>query len=170
VLISRERLELNLAKFRVRVRMVRQELLHSRGFEFFIHEQALRLPVGGNRVMNEQMLKLVLLADQPQVSIRVVPTRLGENGYFGPSFVFFRYTGGGPLVYQDGIPANLFIEDRDYVARCHELLGEMSEVALGRGESREVLASLASEFDQPEDSPDVPHHLAEEQFQRGISK
>lgn len=167
-LIGREPLEPQVAKFRVGVRMVRQELLHSRGFEFFIHEQALRLPVGSNQVMNEQMLKLVLLADQPRITIRVIPIAAGERAFFGPSFVFFRYTGGGPLVYLDGIPAGLFIEDRNYVDGYHTLLADMSEIALGRGQSREVLAKLASEFDQPEDPPHVPDHLAEEQFQRRL--
>lgn len=166
-LIKQEGLEPHITEFHVRVRMTRQHLLHHRPFEFFLHEQALRLPVGGNRVMNEQMLKLVLLTNQPRITIRVVPIRLGERAHFGPSFVFFRYTGGGPLVYRDGIPSGLFVEDREYVTKCHELLGDMSEIALGRAESREVLAALASEFDQPEDAPD--DHVAEEQLQRRLS-
>ena len=164
-LISQEGLERNITEFHVRVRMTRQHLLHHRPFEFFIHEQALRLPVGGNRVMNEQMLKLVLLTDQPRITIRVVPSRVGERGVFGPGFAFFRYTGGPPLVYLDGNPAGLFVEDREYVAKCHELLGDMSEIALGRAESREVFATVANEFDQPEDPPDGSDLLAEEQLQ-----
>src|SRR5262249_44854104 len=115
---------------------------------------------------NEQMLKLLLLSNQPRITIRIVPTALGERGYFGPSFMFFRYTGGSPLVYRYGMPTGLFVEDHAYVARCHGLLAEVSEVALGRAEARELLASLASEFDRPEDPPDDPAHLAEEQLQR----
>jgi transcriptional regulator with XRE-family HTH domain len=65
------------------VRMERQLLLNQRPFEFFIHEQALRLPVGGNRVMNEQLLKLVLLTEQPKITIRVVPTSLGTRAALG---------------------------------------------------------------------------------------
>jgi len=165
-LIGQARLEPNIAKFKVGLRMMRQELLHSRPFEFFIHEQALRLPVGDNQVMNEQMLKLALLANQPRITIRVVPSALGARGMFGQSFVFFRYTGGGPLVYLELKPEGLFVEDRSYVARYHDSLADMSEVALGRGESREMLAELASAFDRPEDAPDDPDHLAEKQLQR----
>jgi transcriptional regulator with XRE-family HTH domain len=72
-LISQDKSEPNITNFQVRVRMVRQHRLQDRPFEFFIHEQALRLPVGGNRAMNEQMLKLLLIADQPLITIRVVP-------------------------------------------------------------------------------------------------
>jgi transcriptional regulator with XRE-family HTH domain len=168
-LIGAEHLEPKIAKFRVGVRMVRQELLHSRPFEFFIHEQALCLPVGGNQVMNEQMLKLALLANQPKMTLRVVPTSVGGRGVFGAPFVFFRYTGGGPLVYMDIKPEGLFIEDRDYVTEYHDMLADLSEVALSRGESREMFADLASRFDQPEDSPDDRDRLAEEQLQHRIS-
>mgnify|MGYP000152449935 CR=1 FL=1 len=167
-LIAQERLEPTTAKFRVGVRLMRQERLHNQPNEFFIHEQALRLPVGGNRVMNEQMLKLLLLSDQPGITIRVVPTRLGERAMFGGGFTHFRFTGGGPLVCQDLVPICLFIEDRDYVTRYHGLLADMSEVALGREQSREVLAELASEFDQPKDAPDDPDRVAEEQLERKL--
>lgn len=165
--ISQDKAEPSITKFQVRVRMVRQHRLQSRPFEFYIHEQALRLPIAGNRAMNEQMLKLLLIADQPRITIRVVPNRVGERGVFGPPFEYLRFTGGGPLVYLDGTPAAVFVEERDYVTRCHELLADMSEVALGRGESREMFARLANEFDQPEDSPDDSDPLAEEQLQHG---
>jgi transcriptional regulator with XRE-family HTH domain len=146
------------------MRMERQRLLNRRGFEFFVHEQALRLPVGSNRVMNEQMLKLVLLAAQPRITIRVVPAAPGEYAMFGGEFVLFRYSGSRPLVFVAIHPAGLFLEDHDYVTQYQGLLSRMSEVALGRGESRELLAQLASEFDRPEDSRDVVDHLAKEQF------
>jgi transcriptional regulator with XRE-family HTH domain len=154
------------ARNRVAARMERQRLLHRRGFEFFIHQQALRLPVGGNRVMNEQLLKLVLVSEQPKITIRVVPTALGERTVFGGEFVLFRHSGHRPLVYVPSV--GLFLEERDRVARYKEKLARLSEVALGKGESRELLAALASEFDLPEDPPDAPDHLAKEQFQLGI--
>lgn len=162
-LIARERLEPSTAKFRVGVRMMRQERLHDQPNEFFIHEQALRLPVGGNRVMNEQMLKLLLFSNQPGITIRVVPTKLGERAMFGGGFSHYRFTGGGPLVCQDVVPTCLFIEDRDYVTRYHGLLVDMAEVALGREESREIIANVASEFDRPEKDPDC---VAVAQLQR----
>ena len=164
-LIRRRYPEPAVAQFWADARMERQQLLQSRAFDFFIHEQAVRLPVGGNRAMNEQMLKLVLLTEQPRITIRVIPIALGERGMFGAQFILFRYTGSGSLVYMGDRPVGLFVEDRDYVAGYKELLAEMSEVALGRAESREVLAAVASEFDQPEDPPHVPVPLAQEQFQ-----
>ncbi|HEV8556932.1 MAG TPA: helix-turn-helix transcriptional regulator [Actinophytocola sp.] len=149
------------------MRMERQRLVHRRGFQFYIHEQALRLPVGGNRVMNEQMLKLALMCDQPMITIRVVPTALGERGSLGGSFVLFRYTTSGPLLYLENQFVGFFVEDHDHVSRYQEQLTVLTDVALNRGESRELLAALASEFDLPEDSRNVPDDLAKEQLQRG---
>jgi transcriptional regulator with XRE-family HTH domain len=148
----------------VSARMERQRVLHSRKFEFFIHEQALRLPVGDNRVMNEQLLKLVLVAELPKIRIRVVPASLGARSMLGGSFVLFRYDAYRPLVYLEHQFLGFFVEDQDYVATYRENLTRLSDVALGRGESREGLAALASEFDQPEVPRDVPDPLAEEQL------
>lgn len=97
----------------VAARMERQRLLHRRGFEFYIHEHALRMPVGGNRVMNEQLLKLVLIADQPKITILVLPAMLGVHAVFGGAFVLFSYSGHRPLVYLPS--AGLFLEDKDRV-------------------------------------------------------
>jgi transcriptional regulator with XRE-family HTH domain len=162
-LIGSEGLAPGAAEHWVATRMERQRVLHTRGFEFFIHEQALRLRVGSDRLMNEQLLKLVLLTEQRQLAIRVVPAALGARSLFGGSFVLFRFHVHQPLVHVDS--AGLYLEDRDQVARYHGKLTRLSEVALGRGESREMLAALASEFDRPEDAPDVPDRLAEEQLQ-----
>lgn len=151
----------------VQVRMERQRLLNNRPFEFFIHEQALRLPVGGNRVMNEQLLKLVLLATQPKVTIRIVPAALGAGSVFGGAFVFFRYDNHQPLVY---VESGFFLHDEQHVAEYQQNLVRLSKVALNRGESREMLAEMASEVDRPEDSPDGPDDVAEEQLQRGTPR
>ncbi len=146
-------------------RMERQRILQSRPFEFYIHEQALRLPVGNDRVMNEQLLKLTLFADQPRITVRVVPYSLGAGSMFGGDVVLFRYSGHRSLVYLEQRHLGIFLEDEEHVSRYKDNLASISEVALGRGESRELLAALASEFDRPEDSRDAPEDLAEEQLQ-----
>ena len=158
-------LEPAFTRYWVGMRMERQLALHSREFAFYIHEFALRLPVGNNRVMNEQLLKLVLLAEQPQLTVQVVPAALGARSVFGGEFVLFRNDAHRPLVCLS--PVGLFLEDRKQVAAYQEKATRLSEVALSRGESREWLAALASEFDRPEDSPDAPDTLAQEQLQHG---
>jgi len=151
----------------VSVRMERQRLLGRRPFEFFVHEQALRLPVGGNRVMNEQLLKLVLVAEQPNITLRVIPAALGARSMFGGEFVLFHYLNQEPLVYLEHHNLGLFVDDQVEVAEFGQLRNRLGDTALSRGESREMLATLASEFDRPEVTPDAPDQLAQEQFQLG---
>lgn len=147
----------------VQVRMKRQLALRNRPFEFFIHEQALRLPVGGNRVMHEQLLKLALVAEQPAISIRLVPIALGAQSMFGGEFVIFRYDRHDPLVYLDHEVAGLFL-DGERVSAWVDRLAAISAAALSEGESTKMLAAMASDFDRPE-AQDVPDGVAEEQFQ-----
>src|SRR5262249_37668306 len=65
----------------VRARMDRQGLLRRQDpprLDFFIQEQALRLPIG-TRIMQEQLLQLVFLTSLPLCKIRVVPTAVGAH-------------------------------------------------------------------------------------------
>lgn len=113
--------------------------------------------------MNEQMIKLLLLAEHPDIEIRVVPVVSGAQAVMGGEIIMFRFTDGLPLVCLDQGPVTLFLDDTEHVASCDEQLAAMAEAALDRGEPREMLARLASEFDSAEDSRDAIHHLAEEQ-------
>jgi len=154
------------AAYLLEARMTRQELLDRRQFGFFIHEQALRLPVGGDRLMNEQMLKLVLLAEHPWISIRIVPVAAGARSALGGEFVLFAFEDARPLLYLEHGPVSLFLEDRHYIEAYRGRLAGIADVALDRGQSREMLAAMASEFDRPEDTPDGPQMAKEQREQR----
>jgi transcriptional regulator with XRE-family HTH domain len=132
----------------VNLRMERQNVLRNRCFEFFIHEQALRLPVGGARVMGEQLLKLVLLAEQPGLSIRVLPASLGARSVFGGSFVIFRYASHDPLLYLEEPYFQIFLEEEEHVVKYGESVEALAQRALSPAQSKELLAVLATRFDR----------------------
>lgn len=162
-LMGRDKLAPEDAQYWINARMDRQELLERRQFSFFIHEQALRLQVGDDPLMNEQMLKLVLIAEHPWINIRIVPSAAGARGAFGGEFVLFHFEEASPLLHLGHGPISFFLEDRGHVELFRERLAAIADVALDRGESRELLAAMASEFDRPEDSRDVRDHMAKEQ-------
>jgi transcriptional regulator with XRE-family HTH domain len=164
-LMGRDKLAPKDAEYWINARMDRQELLDRRQFSFFIHEQALRLPVGDDQLMNEQMLKMVLLAEHPWISVRIVPMAAGASGAFGGEVVLLHFAEAPPLLHFGSGPISFFLEDHSYVAAYRERLAAISEVALDRGESREMLAAMASEFDNPEDSRDARDHVAKKQLQ-----
>ncbi len=135
----------------VRRRGDRQQVLHRPTpgwFTFFVHEQALRLQVGNRAIMHEQLLKLVLMAALPHVSLRVLPASAGERGLFGGSFQLFEYRDHNPLVYFSSAWNGVFLEDKDFVADYRRLLPDLASVALDEGQSRAFAAELADALDR----------------------
>lgn len=150
----------------VRIRMERQRILHvprPAQFTFFLHEQALRTQVGTAVIMHEQMLKLVLLAALDHVSVRVVLAAAADQSVFGGPFHLFEYLQFRPLAYLDNHATGLFLEDPEYLEPYRRLVPAMSAIALDEGQSREWIATLASEYDRGS-GPDVDHRVEEEQL------
>lgn len=73
----------------VRTRMERRRILslpRPAQFTFYIHEQALRLRVGSEAIMHEQLLHLVLTTAMTNIAVRILPAGLGERSEFGGAF------------------------------------------------------------------------------------
>lgn len=121
----------------------RRSVFHrSREFTFYIHEQALRLPVGGPAVMREQLRHLLAMLVRPYVTMRVVPTRIGAHGGLGGSFTQLRYEKYEPAVFAETANPGLVVEDRGSVAAYDLVLAQLSREALDEVESRELIADL----------------------------
>jgi transcriptional regulator with XRE-family HTH domain len=150
----------------VRTRMERQRILYlSNGarFTFYIHEQALRIPVGTDEIMHEQLLHIVLTAALDNVTVRIVPIDAGERSMFGGAFRLMEFSEYRPIVYLDNLGGGgLIIEDSDYVRSYHELVAKLADVALDEGQSRECVAALADAYDRR--SQRVADVLAQEQL------
>jgi transcriptional regulator with XRE-family HTH domain len=131
----------------VRARRERQRILRRlrpARFTFYIHENALRLPVDGPAVMQEQLLSLMFVDGLPHVSVRVVPT----TTTFGGAFRLFEFADHKPLVYLTAHVAGLFVEDRKYVEQFRALIPLLADAALDEGQSRRLIADLADEYDR----------------------
>ncbi|HET9143015.1 helix-turn-helix transcriptional regulator [Actinophytocola sp.] len=140
---------------RVRIRMERQRLLglgQAPKIVFFVHENAVRLPMGGARVMHEQLLHLLLTCAAPPCRLRVVPVAAGTSGC-GP-FTWFSHQEHNPVIYVEHLTTSLFLEGRKDLVAYRHCLARLSELALNEGQSRELLAELASEFDRQEGDHD----------------
>jgi hypothetical protein len=150
------------------LREERQNVLHRPTpgrFTFFVHEQALRLQVGSQSIMHEQLLKLVLMAGLPHVSLRVLPASAGERGMFGGPFHFFEYREHQPLVYLDHSCSGVFLEDGEFVADYRGLLSRIASTALNGEESRAFTAELADALDRGSRKHDAGiYELEEEQL------
>jgi transcriptional regulator with XRE-family HTH domain len=119
---------------------------------YFIHENALRTPIGGPRVMCEQLLHLLFLGDNPACAIRVVPVSSGGRGVVNGAFQIFGYKEDPPLVYLQHETTSQFLETDEEVAHYRSILRRVATVALDGPESREFLAALASDYEQQGDA------------------
>lgn len=110
-----------------------------------IHEPALRLPVGGSRVMRRQLQYLVDLSESPHINIRVVPLSAGPHPGLDGSFIIMELPDEPAVVYQESKTRNAFMEDED--VEIYRLAWQrISTVALSAGESRDRLASVIAEY------------------------
>jgi transcriptional regulator with XRE-family HTH domain len=149
---------------RVQARLDRQDILRRTWppqYSCFIHEQALRLPVGGMQVMHEQMLHMLFVSNRSHCKIRVVPISAGaKHGASGP-FELMEHDEHKPVIYVESAVVSLFLERHAEVAMYQAIAGKLDRVALNEGQSREFLASMASEYDRAEehDARDRPGRM-----------
>jgi len=129
----------------------RQEIFNryrSARMSFFIHEHALRSMVGGDSVMYEQALHLVLASSWPRCEIRIVPASAAPIAVFPDSFHLLECADWRPVVSVDTRTTALFLEDDSDIRAYRDPLRGLESAALTELESRDWLASLAAEHDR----------------------
>jgi transcriptional regulator with XRE-family HTH domain len=141
---------------RVQARLERQNLLHREyGVElnFYLAEQVLRATVGGPRVMNDQLLHILLISSRPWCTVRVVPAPF-PLGVLGSPFQLMDYSNHHPVAYVENQTHSLFLESPDDIRTYRAVLRKLREVTLNEGQSRELLATLANDYDIPGEAQD----------------
>jgi hypothetical protein len=135
----------------VRARMDRQSILgwpRPGHFTFYIHENALRLPIGDAITMQDQLLHLLFSSARSNVTIKVVPVAAGARSVCQGSFLLLQYgEKHRPLVFLDAYTGGLFLDDPQYVREYQSLRPKLDAISLSEGESGEFLATLASDYD-----------------------
>jgi len=141
----------------VAARLARQELF-TRGtgarFGFFLHETALRLPVGGAAVLSDQLHHLLRMSVRPPITVRVVPAAVGAHAGLDGSFRLLEFPEFHPVVYLESTTSALFLERREQVTAYRRILHGLAEVALDEGHSRDLIVTVAQELSADlEDGP-----------------
>lgn len=134
---------------RVVARTARQQLFRRARpprFAFYVHEFALRLPVGGPEVMADQLNHLVRMSARENIALRVVPAAVGAHAALAGAFRLMEFPHYKPIVYLESENSSLFLERPEEIEAYRGILSALAETALGAGESRQVVAELASEL------------------------
>ncbi|HEX7302755.1 helix-turn-helix transcriptional regulator [Lentzea sp.] len=125
----------------------------------FMHEQALRLPVGNDDLMAEQMHHLLRLSVRPYLTIRLIPTAFGPHAGLAGDFDRLKFKKIPPIVYVESEGANVFLEDQLSVARYDTVVKSLSRTALDEVRTRKLITDIIGE-----EACGDP--VAEEQLQR----
>ncbi|HEX7308106.1 DUF5753 domain-containing protein [Lentzea sp.] len=127
----------------IKARIERRRLLHwDRTFVFYIHEFALRLPVGGPSVMKDQLIHLLGVAERSYVTVKVVPTAIGPHAGASGSFLQLRYEKFDPVIFIESKTSCLFIEDPTSLATYARVLKRLDAQALDAEDSKELIRSI----------------------------
>jgi transcriptional regulator with XRE-family HTH domain len=144
---------------RVAARLARQGLFsrdRPARFIFYLHEFVLRLPVGGPAVMVDQLQQLERMSRRPYLTLRVVLASLGAHAATAGSFTLMEFSEFKPVVYLESETSSLFLEKPVEIAAYQDILESLAQTALGEGESRELIATLATELSADRKDYDAP--------------
>jgi transcriptional regulator with XRE-family HTH domain len=135
---------------RVRVRLNRQSLLTQEDplqLALVLDEAVLQRPVGGARVMREQLERLSAAFELPNVSLQVLPFAAGAHGGMDGTFTMLRYEdpSNHDLVFSANAAGGLFLEKDEELERYADIFTRLQASALAPRESQEMIAQLAKE-------------------------
>ena len=136
---------------RVRLRRSRQNVLTRADdplrLDVVLSETVLRRPVGGARVLADQLDHIVTMTRLPSVSVRVVRLDAGLHlGCTTGQFIVLRFPGGDPpIAYSDGFVGDNCFNKPQEVARYDEAFADISKHALDAAASRAFIGQIKEE-------------------------
>ncbi|MCP2247177.1 helix-turn-helix domain-containing protein [Lentzea aerocolonigenes] len=104
---------------------------------FYVHELALRLPMGDARLREDQYLRLLFNTHV----LRVVPANVCA---FRSPATLYEFGKAAPVVYSDSDTAQIWAQDNVAVARARRLFERLDAVALDAEQSKRKLAEYVS--------------------------
>ncbi|WP_028647494.1 helix-turn-helix transcriptional regulator [Nocardiopsis sp. CNT312] len=133
---------------RVKVRMERQERLmsdHARTLSVVLDEAALQRHVGGPKVMEEQLRHLVSLAEQPNLTVRVLLSASGEHPATAGEFTILKFPDSDDtdVVHVEAMTSSLYVEEEAEVFRYVLAFNQLCSMALSPSESTALITELA---------------------------
>ncbi|MFJ2587783.1 helix-turn-helix domain-containing protein [Streptomyces sp. NPDC087538] len=134
----------------VQVRLARQERLTGDApLEFWavLAEGVLHQQVGGQTVMHDQLEHLARLAEQPNITVQVLPFSRGAHpGMFGPYLLLgFPRVSALDLVLTETPTGNIWMERESEVAQYRDLFDDARTSALPPTESLGLIRRIAKE-------------------------
>ena len=137
----------------VQARMNRQKLIGPDGPEMFfvLDESVLQRSIGGPEVMRGQLLRLLELADQPNVTIQVVPFSAGMHEGMRSSFEIFQMSDAEndfAVLIEQPYQDTLIDETSDEVLEYVNIFMELEKVALSPDDSAQLIERVLANMEE----------------------
>jgi transcriptional regulator with XRE-family HTH domain len=127
----------------VRVRSERRSIIDTGKIRFcgIVSEAALRTPVGGPEAMQEQLRHLLKVIRLANVSLQVLPFRIGEHaGLHGPFVLMsFPLEHESDIVYLENLTSSLYLEKLDDVQAYTLVFDSLRSAALSPRDSEAAI-------------------------------
>jgi transcriptional regulator with XRE-family HTH domain len=139
---------------RIQTRLARQELINRPRapiFTFYLHENALHLPVGGPATMSDQLHHLLRISVRANVTIRVVPAQAGAHAGMSGPFSLMEIRDFKPIVYLGNEITSLFLESPTEINAYRNILDALDDAALDAQHTRELITTIAYKFAEASD-------------------
>jgi transcriptional regulator with XRE-family HTH domain len=136
---------------RVAARMVRQQILarvDPPHLHFILDQAILERVIGRRPVMRDQLRRLLDVTENTNVTIQILPKDIGGSpGLEGPFSILSLPDPVPDIGYTEGPGGSLYIEDRERVRAWTLRFGILTERALSRADSVDVIAEAAKGYE-----------------------
>ncbi|HEY1487290.1 MAG TPA: helix-turn-helix transcriptional regulator [Micromonosporaceae bacterium] len=148
---ARPNITIELLRSRLEVRSKRQSLLSLDDpvdFQVILDEAALRRVVGNAEIMSAQLGHMLEVAQEPNITVQVIPFSRGAHAGMEGTFVILEYSEGvyQDLVFVENAVGGLFLEKDVDLDRYRTLFGILQETALNAERSLELISERAKEL------------------------
>ncbi len=133
---------------RVHLRATRQEILTRTAspakFWAVVDEAVLHRPIGGRKVMKEQLEHLLELTERPNVTLQVVPFRYGSFAGESGAFTILRFPESElpDVVYVETLVSAHYLDKREYVDRYSMAMDRLATESPDAAATQDMLRRL----------------------------
>jgi transcriptional regulator with XRE-family HTH domain len=115
---------------------------------FVMDETVLRRPIGGRKVMREQVDALIEIAELPNVRLQIMPFAAGPHpAMYGPFHIFrFQLQEIPDIAYVESLVGGVYFDDRDDVSAFLEALDRMCAQAAPAQSTKAILDGMRKEI------------------------
>ncbi len=144
------RLDPEQIQLQVEAKLTRQRILTRRNpprFEVVLDEAALHRAVGGCQVMAAQLAKILEMAAMPNITVQVLPYKLGAHPAVESNFTILELPNPTPgVVFVEGLIGSTYLERPDDLKRYRKIFSQLQSIALSPKETGDLIANLRNVY------------------------